>query len=353
MFAFLSIMEDSGIISRLAYVLDDFFNIFGLNGKALYIMLLGFGCNTVSCTASRNMNNKNLKIKSVIVNPYISCMARLPVYILIATAFFKEKSFFVIAGLYLLGIIVALGMSLALNKTYLRSESNELLLEFPPLKGVDLKHIFQVGKINAVDFFKRIFTVILSVGIIVWILTHTKFNLHYTDNISQSILFFLAEKISFLFAPIGLNSPGIVTALLVGILAKELIVSTISICNNTQSQKSLISSLVVSTSVINFSIPTAVSFLIFSLLYSPCVSNLAVIKKEAGKFYVWFCLISQFAIAYMFSFIAYQWLSKGFLYALICLVVIALIMFSITMAFSCLKSPCGKCLSCRHKKRVR
>jgi len=352
MFIFLTLLEDSGIISRFAYVFDDFLNFFGLNGKALYVMLLGFGCNTMSITTTRNLNEKNLKIKSAIVNPYFSCMARLPVYVLIASCFFGKKSFFVVAGLYALGVIVALVMSLILNKTILKSKTNELLLEFPELNGIDLKHIVKVARINAVDFFKRVFSVILSVGIIVWVLTHTGFDLKYTSNISQSVLFFFADKIKFMFSPIGLNNAGVVCALVVGILAKELIVSTISICNNVSSQKMLMASLIIPTSVISFSLPSAVSFLIFSLLYSPCVSNLAVIKKETNKFYMWFSLLSQLTIAYMVSFVVYQTLTKGIVFAVVISIVITLIMLALIFFFKQFSKKCnGRCLRCNCNKK--
>lgn len=352
LFIFLSLLEDSGIISRFAYVFDEFLNFFGLNGKAVYIMLLGFGCNTMSTTISRNMSEKNLRTKTAIINPYMSCMARLPVYVLIASAFFGKKSFLVVAGLYLLGIAIALIMSMVLNKTILKSSSNELLLEFPPLRGIDIKHIIKVGRVNAVDFFKRIFTVILSVGVIVWILTHTKFNLQFTQDISQSVLFFFAEKVSFIFKPIGLNSAGIITALLVGVLAKELIVSTISICNNVQTQSMLSASLLVTTNVISFSLPSAISFLIFSLLYSPCASNLAVIKQETNKFYMWFALISQFTIAYMISFIVYQSLTRGIGFAIVISVVITIIMFAIFLLNKQFLKKCnGKCFGCNCNKK--
>lgn len=344
LFIFLSILEDSGVISRLAYVFDDFLNFFGLNGKSIYIMLLGLGCNTMSTTATRNMNGKNLKIKTALLNPYISCMARLPVYVLIVSAFFGKLSFFVVAGLYLLGIVMALVLAFVLNKTILKTKSSELLLEFPPLKGLDFKHVLQVGRTNAVDFFKRVFTIVLCVGVIVWILTHTQFNLHYTEDISQSVLFFLASKMSFVFAPIGLNSAGVVCALIVGILAKELIVSTISICNNASSSAMLSSSLLLTTSVINFSLPSAVSFLIFTLLYPACASNLAVIKNETSKFYMWFSVISQFTIAYMLSFVAYQALTKGISFAVLASLVIILIMCALIFIIKKVKQ--GKCLTC-------
>lgn len=344
LFLFLTVLEDSGIISRMAYVLDDLLCKFGLNGKTVYTMLLGFGCNTMSTMACRNLNEKNLKIKTALLNPYLSCIARLPVYVVIASAFFNKFSFFVVAGLYLLGIVVALIVALILNKTILKTKQAGLLLEFPPMRGIDFKHILQAVKVNAVDFFKRVFTVILSVGIIVWIVSHTMFNLQYTQDISQSILFFVADKISFIFAPIGLNSSGVICALIVGVLAKELIVSTMSICNNVQTEAELSKSLLMASSVVNLTMPSAVSFLIFSLLYCPCISNLAVLKKETDKFYMWFAVISQFTIAYMLSFVVYQSLTKGWLFAMLMTFVIAIIMFVIIFIIKKVKH--GKCLTC-------
>lgn len=352
MFIFLSMLEDSGLISRFAYVSDDFLNLFGLNGKAVYTMLLGLGCNTMATSVTKNIDDKNLKIKSAIINPYISCMARLPVYSLIASAFFGKNSFFVIFALYVLGLVIALIMSAVLNKTILKNKTNELLLEFPPMRGIDFKHIIQVGRVNSKDFFKRIFTVILSMGVIIWILSHTSFNLEYTQNISNSILFLIANKLKFLFAPIGLDNAGIVSALIVGVLAKELIVSTISICNNTSSQKTLIQSLLLSTSVINLSLPSAVSFLIFTLLYSPCVSNLTMIKKETNKFFMCFSLLSQFTVAYMLSFIVYQAMRKGIGFAVVISVVISLIMFALfTVRKRFVKKCNGRCVSCSCNKK--
>ena len=344
LFIFLSILEDSGLISRLAYVFDDFLSFFGLNGKSIYIILLGLGCNTMSTLASRNANNKNLKIKTALVNPYISCMARLPIFVLVASAFFGTKSYFVVVGLYLLGLVVALAMSCFLNKTLLKNTESNLLLEFPPVRGLDFKHIFQVGKTNAVDFTKRVFGVVVSIGIIVWLLSHTTFSLAYTSTITNSILFFFADKISFVFVPIGLNSAGIVCALIVGIMAKELIVSTISISNNALTNSALMLSLTMASSAVHFNTASALSFLIFSLLYCPCISNLAVLKKEVGKFYMWFAIISQFTIAYLLSFVAYQGMTHGIIYPIIALVVAAIILFSAAYIIKKVKHP--KCLTC-------
>lgn len=348
LFAFLSLLEDSGIVSRMAFVLDDLLTKFGLNGKAFYIMLLGFGCNTMSTASTKNLNGKNLKIKSVLINPYFSCMARLPIYVLITSAFFSNWSFLIVASLYVLGVVIAIILSLILNKTILPTSNSELLLEFPPLKLFDGIHALKEGRKNAVEFFKRVFTIILSVGVIIWILTHTKFNLHYTSNMSESVLFFVAEKLLWIFAPIGLNNAGVVCALIVGVLAKELIVSTMSICNSAHTTKSLILSLVSTASVINFSPASAISFIVFSLLYCPCASNLAVIKQEAGKFYMWFSVFSQFTVAYLTSFVIYQSLTKGVIFAIMALLIILIITISFSVVSKKLRKP--KCFLCNRCK---
>ncbi len=344
LFVFLTLLEDSGLIARLSFIMDDFLSLFGLNGKSIYIILMGLGCNTMSTVASRNADNQNLKIKTALINPYISCMARLPVYVITASAFFGAKAYFVVVGLYLLGLATALTMALILNKTILKNKTSNLMLEFPALRGIDVKHICTVSKINAKDFVSRVFGVVLSVGIIVWILTHTTFSLSYTEIVTDSILYFFAEKLAFLFAPIGLNSAGIVTALIVGIMAKELIVSTLSISNNVASNTALIASLTVATSVVHFNTASAVSFLVFTLLYCPCVSNLAVLKREVGTFYMWFAIISQLTTAYLISFIFYQGITNGIIYPIITIVVATIILLAVIYIIKKVKHP--KCLTC-------
>lgn len=344
LYVFLTILEDSGLIARMCFVFDDFLSKLGLNGKSIYIMLLGLGCNTMATTATKNLNGKNLRIKSAILNPYISCMARLPIFVIIASAFFGSRAYFVVVGLYLLGLVVALIFAKILNKTILPTEAGELLLEFPPLKNIDLSHVMSSVKTNASDFTKRIFGVVVSVGIIVWILTHTASNFAFTEDITKSVLYLIAGKISFIFAPIGLNSPAIICALVVGIMAKELIVSIFSISNSVATIPELIVSLTVSTSVINFTTASALSFLVFTLLYSPCMSTIAVIKKDYGSFAMWFCLISSFTIAYMLSFVVYSTITYGIIHALISLIIIALIMVSIIYLIKKIKTK--KCLFC-------
>lgn len=344
LYVFLTILEDSGLIARMCFVFDDFLSKLGLNGKSIYIMLLGLGCNTMATTATKNLNGKNLRIKSAILNPYISCMARLPIFVIIASAFFGSRAYFVVVGLYLLGLVVALIFAKILNKTILPTEAGELLLEFPPVKNIDLSHVMSSVKTNASDFTKRIFGVVVCVGMIVWILTHTASNFAFTEDITKSVLYLIAGKISFIFAPIGLNSPAIICALVVGIMAKELIVSIFSISNSVATIPELIVSLAVSTSVINFTTASALSFLVFTLLYSPCMSTIAVIKKDYGSFAMWFCLISSFTIAYMLSFIVYSTMTYGIIHASISLIIIALIMVSIIYLIKKIKTK--KCLFC-------
>ena len=349
MYMVLTILEDSGIIARLCYVIDDLLSPMGLNGKVIYVMLMGLGCNTMATLTTRNLKGKNLKTKSAILNPYISCMARLPIFSIVASAFFGVKSFWIVIALYLLGIVISIILALILNKTILPTEQGELLLEFPPLKHIDIKHCVETIISSAVDMFKRLFTIVLSVGIIVWILTHTQFNFCYAQDITNSMAFLIADKVAVLFAPIGLNSAGVVCALFVGVLAKELVVSTLSICNNALSRADLISSLAVATSVVHFSYPSAISFMIFSLLYCPCVSNLAVLRAETDKFYMWFSIISQFVIAYVLSFIVYQSLVCNFWFALCVCAVIALIIFAMFKLIKTIKH--NRCQNCMHCKR--
>ena len=344
LYVFLTILEDSGLIARMCFVFDDFLSKLGLNGKSIYIILLGLGCNTMATTATKNLNGKNLRIKSAILNPYISCMARLPIFVIIATAFFGVRAYFVVVGLYLLGLVVALVFAKILNKTILPTEAGELLLEFPPLRHIDVSHVVTAVKTNTIDFAKRIFGVVISVGIIIWILTHTATNFVFTQDITNSILYLISSKISFIFAPIGLNSPAIICALVVGVMAKELIVSIFSISNATSTVPELILSLTVSLSVINFTTASAMSFLVFTLLYAPCMSTIVVIKKECGTFMMWFSLISSFVIAYMLSFIVYTFLTYGILRLVLTLIVITLVLVSIIFLIKRIKNK--KCLFC-------
>lgn len=346
LFVFLTVLEDSGLISRIAFSFDDFLTKFGLNGKAIYVMLLGIGCNTMSCLACRSMSDKNMRSKTCLINPYISCMARLPIFVLIASCFFKKYSYFVIIGLYLIGFIVALIASLLLNKTILPSEKSQFLLEFPPIRGVDFKHVVIVAYKNAVDFIKRVFGVVFAVGVIVWILTHTEFNFRFTQDITSSILFVIASKLSFVLRPLGLDNAGILSALIVGVMAKELIVSTFSIINKQINLTLLSNSLARTSSAICLTMPSAISFMLFVLLYSPCVANLAVIKKEIGTFFMWFALISQICVAYAVSSAIYLVLTKGIFVGLIsiiiCVIVLNLVVFAI-------KKVRPQCLTCNNK----
>ncbi len=348
LFIMLTMLEDSGLISRMCYSLDDMLTSVGLNGKAVYIILMGLGCNTMSSLISRDMNEKNLKIKTAILNPFVSCSARLPVFIIIASAFFGQLSFLVVSGLYLLGLVVLLITAYILNKTILPTKSNDMMLEFPPLRFIDFKHLLIEGLKSIRDFLKRITGIIISMGIIIFILSHTKFSLMYTDNVMDSILYLISSKLTFLFVPIGLNNAGIVASLIVGILAKELIVSTFSVCNNAIGEKELIASLTLSTSLICLNKASAISFLIFSLLYCPCISTLGVIKKETSSFYMWLTIIGGFVVAYLISMFIYLTLTKGIFVSLIVGFIISLIFVSLIYLIKKVKH--NKCLTCNKCK---
>lgn len=326
LFVFLTILEDSGLISRFAYSFDDLFSRIGLNGKAIYIMLLGFGCNTMSCMACRNMNNKTLKTKTAILNSYVSCMARLPLFVILASTYFGKKAYFVVVGIYLLGLIVAGIFGYILNKTILKTKENELLLEFAPLRHIDIKHVASQARINSWDLIKRVFSVVLCVGVIVFVLTHAKYNFVYTSDITDSILYNVSNKLCFILSPTGLNNAGIMLALSVGVMAKEIIVSTLSICNGATDINQLSNSLLCVTSLVYLTKAQALSLMIFSLLYAPCVSQLAVLKKEIGKGFVWMAVMCQIVTAFVLSTFVYKLLTIGFLKTAIMFICIGLLM---------------------------
>lgn len=355
LYLFLSLLEDSGYLSRIAFMLDDFLYKVGLNGKSVYTMLMGFGCATTATLTAKNMSDKNAQIKTALLTPYMSCSAKLPVYSVIAGAVFGAKSIFVIMGLYLLGIVVAIILAIIFEKTILKSKKDDFLLEFPPMRKPSIKRIAFLAYFNAKQFFVRIFSVIFSVTVIIWILSNFNFTLTYVANGNNSILYSIGKVLSYIFVPLGLNNGNIITALMVGFVAKELILSSIAISNGVSSNyQSLANSVLLTTSAVCFTKASALSFLVFCLLYTPCVSNLAVLNKEIGKKYTTLGVVIQFCLAYVLAFITYriavQSISIGDFVLII--VIFAIILYSAKIIIKKIKNKtfflnCGLCNNCK------
>ena len=358
LFMFFDILEQTGYMSRLAFTLEDFFSKLGLSGKSVFTLLMSFGCATTASLTSRNLEDKNSKIKTAILTPYLSCSAKLPLYSTICGAFFVSSKTIVVLSMYFLGIAVAFLMSLILNKTILKSGKQSFILEFPPYRFPRIKKILSSVKTNAIQFILRVGSVMLCFSVIVWITQNFNFKFQFgaEDNILQS----LGKLIAPILAPIGLNSWGVACSLLCGIVAKEMIVSTIGIINNVSSLSSITisESLLLATSSICFTKATAVSYLVFSLLYLPCASTIAVFKKEIGtKWTIIACLI-QFLTAYIVTFAIYKiysyFLNNGFLSGLLSLLIFILIsvilVFIVNMILKKRKSKkCSLCIGCKNR----
>ncbi len=298
LFFFLSLLEESGYISRVAFVFDDILSKVGLSGKSIYSLLLGFGCSGTAIMTTRNLENKKMRLKTSLVIPFLSCSARLPIFLAICGAVFHGKSIFVVVGLYLLGFVVAVLLSFFLNKTLLKNDENNFILEFPPYRMISFKKTLSVLWQNTKGFIIRVGSVLVSLNVIVWLFSNFSFNFAFVKFGGESILETFARFVSPIFLPLGFSSWGIVVALLVGVVAKEGVLSIIMLFAN----GNLFEALFFEGGDIFFSSTSGVvAFLVFCLLYVPCLSTIAIMRKEIGGKWTAFSVCLQFGVAYVIS----------------------------------------------------
>lgn len=309
LFFFLSVLEDSGYLSRVAFIFEDILGKIGLSGKSVYTLLMGFGCSTTAIMTARNMDNKNSKIKTAILCPYMSCSAKIPIYTVIGGAFFGASNIFVIIGLYLLGVVVALVISKILDMTLLKSENQTFILEFPPYRMTSFKRVGKILWKNVKSFLIKVGSVMISMNVIVFLLSSFTFSFNYTENGSGSMLESIGKFLAPIFEPIGFNNWAIVSALLAGLVAKEVVVSSIAMFNGVDGNAtSLISSsILLPTSVVYFaSGANILSFLVFCLLYTPCLASISMMLQEIGKKWTIIAICIELFVAYIVSFIVYN-----------------------------------------------
>lgn len=349
LFLFLNILEDSGYMSRLAFTLEDFFSKIGLSGKSVFALLMGFACSTTATLTSRTLEDKNCRIKTAILTPYISCSAKLPVYSVICGAFFAQQKTLIIFSLYILGVLVAILVSLIMEKTILKSGVQSFMLEFPPYRIPKFSRVIKNILINAKQFILRVGCIMLGFSIIIWIMQNCNFAFKFVE--SGTILESLGKIIAPIFVPLGFGNWAVCATLICGIFAKEIIVSSMGIINNInlKSSMTLIESLTLTTSVLHFSKEGAFSFLLFSLLYLPCVSTISVFIKEIGlKWTICACVI-EFLIAYFISFFGYKIFSYfnnyGIVAGFVSLLIFGIIVFGIFSVKHFIKSK-DKCKNC-------
>lgn len=280
LFLFLGILEDSGYLARIAFMLEPIFLKVGLSGKSVYTLLMGFGCSTTATMTARNMEDKNAKIKTAMLAPYMSCSAKLPVYLVIGGAFFGAANVWIVFLLYLLGIVIALLLSLFWEKKYLKTKQQSFILEFPPYRMIRIKKLLKTIFTNIKEFLIRVASVVVSVNIIIWMLQSFSFDFNYVKiGGQQSMLQIIGQILCPIFAPLGFANWGATAALICGFVAKEIIVSSIAMFNGVNSD-GVSRSIIDSSAVVCFTPASAISYLVFCLLYSPCVATLSVLKKR-------------------------------------------------------------------------
>ena len=344
LFFFLSLLEDSGYMSRIAFTFEDILGKVGLSGKSIYTLLMGFGCSTTAIMTARNMDNKNSKIKTALLCPYMSCSAKIPIYTVIGGAFFGVSNIFVIMGLYLLGVVVAILVSLVLDKTILKSDNQTFILEFPPYRLTSFKRLKNILKNNVKTFLVKVGSIMIAMNIIVFLLSSFTFKLQFVLDGSGSILESIGKFLAPVFEPLGFNNWAIVSALLAGLVAKEVVVSSIAMFNGIDfnATKLISSSILLSTSVVYFpSTASVLSFLVFCLLYTPCLASISMMKAEIGTKWTVIGIIIELIVAYILSFIVYNIALSievfGFLPTFLVILVIILVVISFALIYRVIK----------------
>lgn len=305
LFFFLSLLEDSGYMSRAAFVMDRLLHRFGLSGKAFIPMLMGFGCSVPAIMGARTMESEKDRRMTIMLTPFMSCSAKLPVYGLICSAFFGAYAGLVIFSLYLLGMLLAVVSGLIFKETIFSGDAPAFVLELPPYRMPSIKNTLLHVWERVRDFLTRAGTLILSMSVLIWLLQSFDISLALTDDPSASILGHIGSFIAPAFNPLGFGHWQASVALLTGLVAKEAVVASLSMFYgfSLTAGNSVIASALSST----FSPLSAFSFLVFVLLYVPCVAAVATIRKEMASLKWTFASVGwQIFTAYFISFLVYQ-----------------------------------------------
>ena len=294
LFFFLSLLEDSGYMARIAFVMDKLLRKLGLSGRSIVPMLIGFGCTVPGVMASRTLPSKRDRKMTVLLTPFMSCSAKLPIYAFFTAAFFPKHGAIFMIGLYFIGILVGILVALLMRETLFKGEAVPFVMELPNYRLPSAKNVAQLLWEKAKDFLQRAFTIIFIATIVIWFLQTFDTKLNLVTNSQDSILAMVASWITPIFAPLGFGDWRISTALITGFMAKESVVSTISILF--KSTANLVSAL---------SPLAALSLLIFCLLYTPCVAAIASIKRELGGKWAILVVFGQCLIAWVAAFLVY------------------------------------------------
>lgn len=287
LFFFLSLMEDSGYIARVAFFMDKLLRKTGLSGRSIVPMLIGFGCTVPAVMSTRTLPSSRDRKMTILLTPFMSCTAKLPIYAFFVNAFFQQHGALIMIGLYLLGIITGILITLLFKNTLFKGEAVPFVMELPNYRIPGAKNVAQLLWEKAKDFLTRAFSVILLATMVVWFLQTFDFHLNIVEDSSNSILAHIAGLIAPILKPVGLGDWRIVTSLISGVMAKESVVSTMEILFTDGITSALTTS-------------GAASMLVFSLMYTPCIAAIASIKRELGRKWAaavvfWQCFVAWIA----------------------------------------------------------
>lgn len=293
LFLFLSLLEDSGYIARVAFVMDTLLRKIGLSGRSIVPLLIGFGCTVPAIISTRILPSERDRKMTILLTPFMSCTAKLPIYAFFTAAFFPGRGGLIMTALYVFGIIIGILAALLYRKTLFKGEPVPFVMELPNYRLPSVRNTAQLLWEKAKDFLERAFTVIFIATIIIWFLQSFTPKLNFTDNSSQSILAMIAGLLEPVMRPLGLGDWRICTSLISGVMAKESVVSTMKILFSGQLTAAL-------------TIRSSVSLLVFSLLYTPCIAAIASVKRELGTKWAILLVAWQCILAWICSFIVFM-----------------------------------------------
>lgn len=294
LFFFLSMLEDSGYMARVAFFMDKLLRRIGLSGRSIVPMLIGFGCTVPGVMASRTLSSERDRKMTILLTPFMSCSAKLPIYAFFTAAFFPEHGALVMCGLYFFGILVGILAALVMKGSIFKGEPVPFVMELPNYRMPGMKNVLQLLWEKAKDFLQRAFSVIFLATIIIWVLQTFDTHFNMVTNPQNSILAMVAGVIAPVFAPLGFGDWRISTALITGFMAKESVVSTLSVLMPSQD--------------VLFTVLTplnAASLLVFCLLYTPCVAAVASIRRELGGKWAAAVVVGQCVIAWLLAFLVH------------------------------------------------
>ena len=296
LFFFLSLLEDSGYMARIAFVTDMLLRKIGLSGRSIVPMLIGFGCSVPSVMATRTLPSGRDRRLTIMLTPFMSCTAKIAIYGFIATPFFGERAWMVVVGLYVLGIVVGVTLMWVAKVTVLHGEAVPFVMELPNYRMPGARNVLRLLWDKCKDFLQKAFTVIFLATLVIWFLQHFDFSLHMLDDseVAQSILATTAGAISPVFTPLGFGDWQATTALVTGFIAKENVCAVLTqVYGGAAGLQGIMTP------------PVALTFLVFCLLYTPCVAAIAAIRRELGGLWATWIVLGQCAIAWLVAFLVH------------------------------------------------